>query len=49
MENKKKKKESEELLKNKKVEGSPLKEVIEFDDGETELLQDSPSKNVTKQ
>jgi hypothetical protein len=48
MENKKKKKESEELLKNKKVEGSPLKEVIEFEDDETILIQDSPDVKLKK-
>lgn len=48
MENKKKKKEKEELLKNKQVEGSALKEVIEFDDNECKLIQDTPSKNVDK-
>jgi hypothetical protein len=48
MSKKEKKKEKDELLKNKNEELPTLKEVIEFDDEETKLIQDIPSEKVNK-
>jgi hypothetical protein len=41
-------KEKKELLKNKTSNSAPLREVIEFDDDNSELIQDVPSQKVNK-
>lgn len=48
MSKKNKKNKKDELLKNKKEDAPFLKEIIEFDDSESELLQDIPTKEIKK-
>jgi len=45
---KSKEKEKEMLLKNKTEEGSPLKEVVEFDDKDCEIIKDLSVKPINK-
>jgi hypothetical protein len=44
----KKQKEKEQLLTTKNESAPLLKEVIEFEDEETKLIQDIPTKNIKK-